>query len=83
MERQTKKNKSAITCNLCCLVLSDPLPCHCVVCGHHIMQKDEITCAKCKIEFPVPAEGFKANEFVPIILENELHLTDEEKNVKR
>ena len=80
--------KQALSCNICRLVLTDPvsLPCYCVVCGHHIfernMLKNNIRCKTCERDFDVPKDGFKSNNMFQVILNSDFHLTHDEKRLK-
>ena len=80
--------KSAFICNICNLVLKDPitLPCLCVICGQHLHDGSSkygmIKCLKCGEVFDIPKEGFEANTFMATNLDEELYLTEEEKCIK-
>ena len=80
--------KSELICNICKLILKDPitLPCSSVICGEHLkddtVKNGKITCLKCEAEFEMPKQGFDANKMCSIILENEFHLSEEEKTIK-
>ena len=81
--------KSELICNICKLILKDPvlLPCLSVVCGKHlhddITKSGVIMCLKCDKEFKLPESGFPPNEVVANIIAKEYHLNDKEKAIKR
>ena len=80
--------KLELICNICKLILKDPisLPCLSAVCGEHLHDDSTkngiITCMKCNKEFKVPESGFPQNEVLSNILAKEFHLNDEEKAIK-
>ena len=80
--------KSELTCNICALVLKDPitLPCLSAICREHLndvaAKNSLIKCMKCDKEFEVPESGFRSNEMANNIIEKELYLSDEEKTIK-
>ena len=77
--------KSEVTCNICKLVLKDPvtLPCSSSICVEHLRDgttKDGIIkCLKCGKDF---GNGFLTNESLNNILAKEFHLTEEEKTIR-
>ena len=82
--------RSEVICNICTLFLNNPvsLPCHCVVCKHHLSEsraKDKtIKCISCDRQFDVTAmDEFATSKMAASILDNELHLTDEELSLKK
>ena len=80
--------KSELICNICQMILSDPvtLPCSSMICGEHLQdganKHVRIRCLKCDTEFDVPESGFLANEIVANILAKEFHLDEEEKSIR-
>ena len=81
--------KSEIICNICKLILKDPvtLPCSSDICGEHLrddtVKNGVITCEKCEKNFDVPRNGFATNLALTNLLANEFHLSNEEKTIKR
>ena len=65
--------KSELICNICQMILSDPvtLPCSSMICGEHLQdganKHVRIRCLKCDTEFDVPKE---------------LHLDEKEKSIR-
>ena len=59
--------KSEMTCNICKLILKNPvsLPCSSSICGDHMVdgtaKNRVITCLECEKDFDVPSRGFEAN----------------------
>ena len=83
-------SKSELTCNICKLVLSTSpvnLPCSSVICGEHLrdgtVKNGMLQCQECDKNFNVPRGGFPSNEKVVDILTSEVHLSDDEKEIKR
>ena len=80
--------KSELICNICKLILKDPvsLPCSHAVCIGHLrdgtVKNGSIQCLKCEKDFDVPRSGFEANSALANLLANESHLNDEEKSIK-
>ena len=80
--------KSAFVCNICKLVLKDPVQLQCsdLVCGEHLYngtaKNSSIRCMKCDEDFEVPEQGFEANQTMALQIEKELNLTADEKYIK-
>ena len=80
--------KSELTCNICKLVLNNPvmLPCSSLICGEHMrngtIKENSIRCLACGKDFDVSRSGFTSNELATNILAKELHLSEEEKRIK-
>ena len=80
--------KEDVTCNLCKLILEEPvsLPCGCWICNSHvsiIMEYDnEIRCNSCEQLHKIPPDGFRINKTAKKLIDNEMYLSDEEKQVK-
>ena len=78
--------KSEMICNICKFFLKNPvsLPCQCLVCDEHVHDNSgHITCVTCSKVFDVPSDGFPLNKIAESILDKELHLSDEEKSLKK
>ena len=84
--------KDLFICKICNKYYANPvnLCCFCVVCKCHTteMQRDEITnkvkCQLCSEEFDYPLNGFKENQRLKQIIENDQHLSNErEKTLKK
>ena len=84
----TNVSKSDLKCQLCSKILKDPvnLPCYCTICHAHLTDgsaKDgRITCVECKDTFVVKDIQLKVNKHAKFILDNEAHLSPEEKAAK-
>ena len=80
--------KSEFICKICNMVLYTPitLPCECVICGSHLRdgtaKYNWITCGACSTAFEIPKLGFESNKTLQRKLEDEMHLTSEEKQLK-
>ena len=80
---------SVLVCKICDLVLHDPvtLPCLCVICKEHLYDSSakngSIKCLKCGKCFAIPESEFPANEMATNILDNEFHLSEEEKALRK
>ena len=76
--------RSFFICHICQNILNDPyyLPCHCLVCKHHL-DKKRIECKSCNKIFSLPHEGIKENSQLKILIENDAYLTEEEKRLKQ
>ena len=81
--------KSELICNICKLILKDPvsLPCSHAVCAEHFRdgtsKNGMIKCLICLIDFDVPTSGFEANLALTNLLNSESYLSAEEKSIKR
>ena len=81
--------KSELICNICKLILKDPvsLPCLHAICVEHLRdgtaKNGSIRCLKCEKDFDVPGSGFAANSALVNFLASESHLSNEEKTTKR
>ena len=81
--------KTALICNICELVLHDPvtLPCLCVVCKDHLhdgsTKNGLIKCLKCGKCFGILDTEFPTNEILSNTLDNEFHLSEEEKALRK
>jgi hypothetical protein len=81
--------KFYLTCSLCNKILHKPilLPCGDTICQEHLQEKkclkdNLITCKICKQEFHVKNDDFKSNNLVAKQIEDEIYLTENEKNLK-
>ena len=80
--------KSEMTCNICGRFLQDPVscPCFCVFCQEHLhddySKNGSIKCNTCNKCFDILSNNFPTNKLIARTLENELHLTEEEKFLK-
>ena len=80
---------SVLVCKICELVLHDPvtLPCLCVICKEHLYdgsaKNGSVKCLKCGKCFAIPESEFPANEMATNILDNEFHLSEEEKALRK
>ena len=76
--------KTEMICHVCKLYLKNPisLPCGCFVCGEH-MHDGYIQCLACNKEFQIPSDGLTISKTIASILAKELHLSEEEKLVKK
>jgi hypothetical protein len=82
--------KFYLTCSLCNKILHRPilLPCGDTICQEHLHEKkclkeNRITCKICKQEFHVKNDDFKSNNLVAKQIEDEIYLTEHEKNLKQ
>ena len=81
--------KSDFICCICQMVLNDPvtLPCTSDICSEHLRdgtaKNGTIRCMKCEKDFDVPQRGFTPNLILSDLLASELHLSEEEKSIKR
>jgi hypothetical protein len=82
--------KSSLTCPFCSKILEDPieLPCGHLICRHHLTEKTllketKIECAKCKQEFNVKSDEFRANKFMKQLIDDKVYLSDEEISLKK
>ena len=80
-------SKLDLLCIICKNVLKDPvyLPCHCTICHAHLkLAKDGlIACETCGDEFVVNNIECKVNKIAKKALDAELHLSFEEKGLKK
>jgi len=73
---------------MCKLILDEPvsLPCDCWICKSHLTDTftldNQIKCLTCKETFTIPPEGFRTVKQIKHLLEQELILSDEEKQLK-
>ena len=80
--------KSEIICNICKLILKDPvsLPCSSDICSEHLrdgtVKNEVITCLKCEKDFDVSGRGFTPNLTMGNLLANESHLSKDKKTLK-
>jgi hypothetical protein len=80
--------KTEIICNICKMILNNPisLPCYCVVCDIHLkdnsVKNGWIKCLNVIKVFEIAKNEFKPNKMIKNILKKELHLSDEEKTLK-
>ena len=80
--------KFSLVCSICKLVFKDPvsLPCSCAICSEHLRDDNAknglIKCMKCDQEFEISENGFTPSIIMANTLENELHLSEEEKTIK-
>ena len=82
--------KSNLTCSLCSKIFKTPikLPCNDTICELHlsepnVVEYEKIRCAKCDQEFKVGDIELVLNEDIQKLLENEEHLTKDEKKQKK
>ena len=80
-------SKQDLLCIICKNVLKDPvhLPCYCTICNAHLkLAKDGlISCETCGDEFVVNNIECKVNTIAKKALDAELHLSSEEKELKK
>ena len=80
--------KKVFVCNICELVLKDPvtLPCLTLICGEHLRdgtaKNGSIRCNACEKVFRVCDKNITTDEIVNNILAKDVHLSDEEKAIK-
>ena len=77
--------KSILTCSFCSKIFQDPieLPCSHNLCKIHLLEKDvvkqnKIKCVKCKSDFEVKDNDFKAIKILKEQLDELVYLSDEE-----
>jgi hypothetical protein len=74
--------KSNLTCSYCSKIFKDPIemPCGHNLCKEHLTEKNEnrIKCVECKQDFGIKDNDFKLNNFAKKLLDDHLHLSDEE-----
>ena len=82
--------RSLLICKICNNFYDNPvfLPCHCTTCKSHIPDlmnnsENSIKCLICRKKKTLPAEGFEENTQFKLLIENETHLTEKEKIIKR
>ena len=89
MANLTSMSKSDLQCHLCSKILKEPvnLPCHCTICHGHLTDgsvKDGIIkCESCNEMFAVKDIELVVNKYAKLILDAEVHLSPEEKAMKR
>ena len=77
-----------MSCNICKLVLKDPvlLPCLSAICNGHLTdgtaKNGSIRCTKCDKDFEVSESGFPIHELTKNIVEKEFYLSEDEKKIK-
>ena len=76
--------KSELTCQLCNMILSDPvsMPCFCVICRKHIHQKNEIECLLCNRTHQITHDSIRTCKTSKKFIELDVYLSDEEKSFK-
>lgn len=77
--------RSFFICNICNNFLNNPyyLPCHCLVCKHHLYRKSSIECIKCSKKFSLPHDDVKENAQLKNLIESGFYFTEEEKKLKQ
>ena len=83
-------SKRLFACMFCDQIMTDPvvLPCQCMYCHIHIIsfykdkEKDLIKCLSCKEEFTIPIQKIQVHKRFKEAIENEEHLSEEEKEKK-
>ena len=89
--------KKACTCNLCQMILDDPisLPCKCLICSRHLVEKSlllsnkQIKCVSCNQTHKITRDSFRTCKATKKLIEqtndlikNEMYLSDVEKQLK-
>ena len=81
--------KEDLTCKNCKIILNEPisLPCGCWICNHHVThecakRKKTIKCISCKKYYYIPQDGYRINKTAKKLLEQEMFLSQEEKQFK-
>ena len=82
--------KTNLTCPHCFQLYKNPieLPCLHTICSEHLAEKsvlkqNRIRCAKCKLDSPVKDNYFRPNRFLKRLLDDQVHLSSEEKLLKQ
>ena len=83
------KFRSSLTCMICDLIYTNPvkLPCTKTICKYHLLNSHgsflkEFSCTFCASNHQVPDRGFHPNFFVQKQLEQNIHLSQNEINIK-
>jgi hypothetical protein len=78
------KLKSTLTCSYCSKLYKDPieLPCTHNLCKEHLVE-NKIECAECKQHFETKDNDFKLNNLVKKLLDEHVHLSNEEVSLKK
>ena len=81
--------KEDLTCKNCNIILNEPisLPCGCWICNHHVphecaKRKKTIKCVSCNKYYYIPKDGYRINKTAKKLLEQEMFLSQEEKQFK-
>ena len=82
--------KEDVTCILCKLILDEPisLPCGCIICNDHLTDtaytfNNQIKCVQCDKQHEVLRDGFRSSKTAKKLIEQELYLSPEEKQLKQ
>ncbi len=89
MNKEQVKYRSLLTCMICDLIYKNPvkLPCTKTICKSHLLNSNgfflkEFSCTFCTCNHQVPVRGFHPNFFVQKQLEQNIHLSQNEINLK-
>ena len=79
-----------VTCMLCKMILDEPisLPCGCIICNEHLTDNafifnNQIKCISCDRQHEVLRDGFRTSKTAKKLIEQELYLSEEDKQLKK
>ena len=83
-------SKSKWSCLYCLKIFKEPtlLPCFHTICGHHlneknVLKRNQFKCPHCDETFYINGNEFGPNRLVKDLLDDDMHLSDEEKCLKQ